>query len=416
MKILTLISATTLAFASSGAMAKFEAHEWGTFASLVGSNGTTQNGMYHEDEKLPEFVHGFGATQDPSGALFTRLEFPPDRQCRSKGCFSIDFLDHNVITQKMETPVIYFYSDQPRKVDVNVRFPKGVITETYPAPIATSPTRADIKVAANGESTFRLDILGEKSGNIPEVSEENIYSHARRVDSNLVRSGNEQEKFLFYRGIGQFQPKLEITSVGGALSLRAPRTVDRPQAIFLAHVNAQGDGQLSRADLYYGQANISAESIAALKDHGRKLQRTGVLRGHDAREALIGSLVAAGLKEDEAIAMVNTWENGYLKAPGLRVLYILPRAEVDEALPLAITPAPEKLERVFVGRIEVLLDTEEQAILERIRTEGQDFQVSSLGRFAEPILRRVKELADPSLKALLSKLVTQAAYSTEIEQ
>ena len=40
----------------------FEAHEWGTFTSLLGSNGKTQNGMYHEDERLPAFVHGFGVT------------------------------------------------------------------------------------------------------------------------------------------------------------------------------------------------------------------------------------------------------------------------------------------------------------------------------------------------------------------
>jgi hypothetical protein len=42
------------------AKAKFVAHEWGTFTSLVGSNGITQNGMYHEDEFLPNFVHPFG--------------------------------------------------------------------------------------------------------------------------------------------------------------------------------------------------------------------------------------------------------------------------------------------------------------------------------------------------------------------
>ena len=48
----------------------YEAHEWGTFTSLVGSNGVTQNGMYHEDEHLPDFVHSFGETQ----FVFT----PPD--------------------------------------------------------------------------------------------------------------------------------------------------------------------------------------------------------------------------------------------------------------------------------------------------------------------------------------------------
>src|SRR6185436_18574825 len=34
--------------------------------------------------------------------------------------------------QRMETPVIYFYSDKDLTADVTVHFPKGRITEWYP--------------------------------------------------------------------------------------------------------------------------------------------------------------------------------------------------------------------------------------------------------------------------------------------
>jgi hypothetical protein len=125
--------------ASVKSFSAYEAHEWGTFTSLVGSNGVTQNGMYHEDEKLPDFVHGFGKTRaDILNPPFTPFP-PPSFPCRGKMCFEDFVLERNSITQKMETPVIYFYGDKAEKVLVDVRFPEGVITDTYPAPLFTFP-------------------------------------------------------------------------------------------------------------------------------------------------------------------------------------------------------------------------------------------------------------------------------------
>jgi hypothetical protein len=79
-----------------------------------------------------------------------------------------------------------------------------------------------------------------------------------------------------------------------------------------------------------------------------------------------------------------------------------------------MTPVPDKLVRSFVGRIEILLDTEEQRVLGQILSQGESFQVESLGRFAEPILRRVREvssllpLLDPAHTVLLNQLVERA--------
>ena len=49
-------------------------HEWGTFTSLVGSNGQAQNGMYHEDEALPDFVK----LAEAFGAVGLRAKTPSD--------------------------------------------------------------------------------------------------------------------------------------------------------------------------------------------------------------------------------------------------------------------------------------------------------------------------------------------------
>ena len=58
-------------------------HEWGTFLGMSGSDGTTLDGMYHEEHALPAFVHARSRDQ-------LRLPF---------------------IFLKGETPVIYFYTE-----------------------------------------------------------------------------------------------------------------------------------------------------------------------------------------------------------------------------------------------------------------------------------------------------------------
>lgn len=403
---------------TSMGQAKLEIHEWGTFTSLVGSNGVTQNGMYHEDEKLPSFVHGFGAV----GSLDARpptLPITPQRPCHGKGCFfNNSYFRSRVITQKMETPVLYFYSDQPStRVSVNVKFPQGIFTETYPAPVATFPLKSATPVIANGDATFTVDVLNSKSGVLPQVEAGNIYGHARNVASNIVRTGDEQEKFIFYRGLGRFQPGMKITSKDGQLFLRADSS-SLPQAAFLVDVDQTGHANVMEiAGMSAGTTTtISKEKIAVLKDHSGSGGVSGVLQP---------ALVTAGLNADEAKAMLDTWNHGYLQVPGLRLLYVLPSNEVEQTLPMTISPKPDALKRVFVGRIEVMLDTDETRILNEIKTHRANFRVASLGRFAEPMLRRVLEVhrqtpvgpvfggefvaPDPKVTALIERLILEAS-------
>jgi hypothetical protein len=404
-KILTLalMTASTQISYIAKSHAGFEAHEWGTFTSLVGSNGITQNGMYHEDEQLPQFVHGFGEVQSTplppeEPAPPPVVSQPPTRPGHSKGCFESAVYQANKITQKMETPVIYFYADHAQRVDVNVKFPEGVITETYPAPVQTSPSINDANlVLKNGETQFTVDIQDPYvTQTLPSVDADNIYSHARAVDSNFVKTGSEVEKFIFYRGLGRFQPRIHISSQGNSLTLSGPQSA-LPQAAFLVHVSQNGEGQM----IAIGQMSanrptfVSSEMVNALRAHSSPTNiqpNTHILSAAPAHQALVDALQNAGLKTNEAQAMVNTWEHGYLKVPGLRLLYILPRSEVDEVLPLSMSPAPQNLVRAFVGRIEILLDSDEQKILKDILTQRYDFNVSTLGRFSEPILRRVNEV------------------------
>lgn len=380
------------------ASADFKVHEWGTFTSLLGSNGVSQQGMYHEDEKLPEFVYNFGDMRQPGeGSDFIRALMPPRHPCdvEDKGCFPRDFLERNAVTQKMETPVIYFYNNTGHRVraTVDVRFPEGVISQTYPAPVFTFPTRESEPVIANGHTVFDVQVSTEQFDKIPAVPAGNIYGYARNVASNIVRSGSDVEKFIFYRGLGRFQPVTQITSTLEGLRIHQPKEGGDIPAAFLVHVNEAGRpalweiGSIS-ADQEYRISREELETFMSLN------KRTAPENSRGEIGQLVSALDAAGLNRDEAQAMIDTWLHGYLGTPGLRVLYILPRQEVESILPLTVNASVpvDELERVFVGRIEVLLASQEKALLEEFLRLGDLFNPESLGRMAHPILVRLQEV------------------------
>ncbi len=404
-----------------GAQAKglnYTAHEWGTFTSLVGSNGRTQNGMYHEDEPLPNFVHGFGE-------LVSQPIFQPEPgdPCR-RSKIPCEFLERNTVTQKMETPVIYFYSkeDAAINVKVDVRFPGGAISETYPGPTFTTPTRNTAPVLANGHTIFDVKVypvgVTPSDARIPYVEPGNIYGHARNVHSSLVRAHNEMEKFIFYRGAGRFQPDITVTSKAGALYVR-PSTFDgQLPPMILLDVAANGSVRAVDLEQYInkGYTLVSASEIRKLRDHSLPLDGITMDRklahGH-----IRTTLVNAGLSLAEAQSMIDTWEHGYLSVPGLRLLYILPSNEVERLLPMTITPPPAELTRVFVGRLEVLLDTDEKELMNKVIAAGDLIDVTQLGRFAESILRRTLEVyynhtayshPDPRIEELFGRLIQRA--------
>jgi hypothetical protein len=126
-----------LALCSSGYCADFVAHEWGTFTSVQGADGVPMEWQAQKTSRLPGFVYNW---QKPGS------DRAPDYTFFPKGLL--------MGLQRMETPVIYFYSDDKQAVDVTVDFPQGTVTEWYPQTSDTgcangkpSPDEADVQKA-----------------------------------------------------------------------------------------------------------------------------------------------------------------------------------------------------------------------------------------------------------------------------
>jgi len=127
-------------------------------------------------------------------------------------------------------------------------------------------------------------------------------------------------------------------------------------------------------------------------------------------------LAAHGLYAKEAEAMVRTWEDSWFEE-GFRVFYVLPRQHTDAILPLEITPEPNNLVRVLVGRMEIMTPEAAQEIfrlLTRLKSVPgtQNAEVSEVrqlyGRFLAPMIRSVLQthpsLWDPALEWSLHSL------------
>ena len=96
--------------------------------------------------------------------------------------------------------------------------------------------------------------------------------------------------------------------------------------------------------------------------------------------------------------MVKTWEDSWLDEPGVRVLYVLGSVWTDRTLPLQISPKPQELVRVMVGRAELITPKMEIALRDIINdyakgdADAQERAVVraralGLGRFQEPAAR-----------------------------
>jgi hypothetical protein len=108
--------------------------------------------------------------------------------------------------------------------------------------------------------------------------------------------------------------------------------------------------------------------------------------------AMTDALTRAGLFPDEARAMVNTWKSLWFGESGTRLMAIMPRASIDQALPLDISPSPTQTSRVFVARLEMLTPERlrwTEDVISRIDTapgaqrDAAALELNVLGRFKD---------------------------------
>ena len=334
------------------------AHEWGTFTSVAGNDGRAVVwSPFYDPSELPGFVEHTDMANLKVGL---------------RG------------TIRMETPVLYFYSPRDVSVSVNVAFSKGIITEWYPRAARVQPASPLQNVSLSElrqDGTIAWNDVAVSPNLAPQFVRErssNRYYTARDTASTPLSinttAGTQKEKFLFYRGVSAAAPPLAATQdPGGQLFIKNLSPNEIPaMVLFERHGNKFG---------YRWARSITDETVLDPPD------LTGNLDSLCAD--LEGVLVNQGLYTDEAHAMVETWRDSWFEE-GSRLIYLVPRSFVDKVLPLSINPAPEHLERVFVGRLEIVTPQTARTV-ETAFAANDESTLNKYKRFVEPILQIARE-------------------------
>jgi hypothetical protein len=195
---------------------------------------------------------------------------------------------------------------------------------------------------------------------------------ARATDATPITYGLQKEKFLFYRGVGQFAPPIS-----------AKVDADGTAVVWSSRAGAIGD-----VILFENRAGAIAYSVAKSANGRLALARPSLDDEATApKRELVKMLMANGLYRKEAEAMVATWSDSWFEE-GVRLFYIVPRSSVDAILPLQITPAPTDVARVFVGRMELVTPSTRHEVKRALMADDRAI-LQKYGRFLYPIAERV---------------------------
>jgi len=414
---LALLSlALSATFGAQNLNSDLTAHEWGTFTSIAGKDG-----------KAVDWLPQTGSTDLPAFVEHLR---------------EVNFKAGLRGTLRMETPVLYFYSPRETTLSVKVSFANGLLTEWYPHASRVEPSEVrdagilyqrrrsggiawdSVTVSPNLTANFPRDDhprINRPGSNRPDQDRrdedrgnqdrgDQYYAARETASAPLVvktPGGNQQEKFLFYRGVSRFSVPVSATvTPNGALHItnlgQANTSQDEIPSVILFERRGDKLGYRLAGALSWA---LSGASSSEMSLDPPELTSTIESLSRDLEDIL----ASQGLYPDEARAMIATWRDSWFEE-GSRLFYIVPNHFVNTILPLTISPAPTQTVRVFVGRLELITPATTQAV-EKILAAHDAPALQKYNRFLEPILEQMKA-ANPAKAAQLEKDLEQTYTST----
>ena len=366
MRVTIIFSLMLIAFHANAADQALVIHEWGTITTAHKASGDTKGYLNKIEpwEVLPDFVH--------------RYEPPVSEATQGRFAKTPVGQGHPDVTMRLETPVLYFYpSDHfnfKKNFTVEAKLRGGIINEYYPKALASQrldTAHINVKTARGTNiwdgrnlnnylvgslqwSDLKLSMTGR-----PPKTKDNVWLAPRKVDAAYVKQEKETERYLFYRGVAHLEAPLRTKhdKKAGEIQFFSPTNFYRYGEkelvipyLWLLKVKPDGSALFKKV----GQVTIDSQvdkmiTKTFLNTNQNEFKKKNLA---ELRRLMHAALVAQGLYDKEADAMLTTWDHAYFRKPGTRALYIVPKKWVDHHIPLSIS-IPNELTRVFVGRIDL---------------------------------------------------------------
>lgn len=280
---------------------------------------------------------------------------------------------------KLDLPAVFFRVDRPMEVAMSLQWLDGYFASCYP--------RAEI--LDHMLSWRQTTLMPDAAFPLPQESSASHYYQARKTTASFVR--------VDYFGHKQYERFLTLRAIG---KLRLPLSVSVNQEEFtLTQPNASPDQRVTQAILIENIDNKIGFALIDLKADGPTVSPR---LKHDANFDLANAklrklLNQQGLYPDEAATALAGVRQDWF-APGVRVIYILPRPMIDGPLKMEITPTPTEHLRLYAVQVEL--------ITPRLLREVKQWLVGldPKDTAAQGVFMRSSSLARPMLTQLLAEM------------
>jgi hypothetical protein len=339
---------------------------------------------------------------------------------------------------RLETPVTYIHpplhTSGVLELDIKAEFRGGLLTEYYPYAMTSvdgetttgAPDNDRITSSTRGAIQWKGVRIGDQADPLPTDS--HVWTAPRAVGSaatlKVYKPGppgsqpddegtTEGEVYLFYRAVGHLQSPVAVNRSADSLAI----SIRKQTAPFVVNaawlIDVRQDG--TSAFRHLGQLDAaSTQSITTVSSFD-PVQYTPK-SADDLRSQMREALNAEGLFDDEAAAMLNTWERSYFQSPGMRLFYIVPQTWTDNVLPLTVVGPARVEHRVMMGRIEIVTAAQRELLRKISTSKPADVysvhaQYEALGRFANALL--LDENArrpTPGLSAFISAFHLESGF------
>lgn len=286
-------------------------------------------------------------------------------------------------TVRFDLPAVFFRVDKPVEIAVDMQWLAGYFASCYPQAQQSDHAMRWAKTTVMPDAAFPL---------LQEASASHYYQ-ARKTNASFIRVdhfGHKQyERFLSLHALGEIDLPIKVAVNEEEFTISQQGTIQG---------TLNGEQPIAQAFLIENiQGKLGFAAISLKHDGPTITPRLKHTANIDLVEAKLRTLLnQQGLYPDEATAALGRVRAQWF-APGVRVIYMLPRQTIEKSMQMTITPTPSEHLKLYAVCVELITpELIQQTRQQLVNLNDQDPEALSKFMLSSSRIRPllVKMLAD----------------------